>query len=107
MSDEQLAEIRERHSELDNGCESDGFVWPCDTTVVLAEVDRLTRGIVGAHYHLAEQLHEADTSGLLHYLDGLLGNLSPDDAAERAREQARAVLAAAAAADGEEARYDA
>ena len=55
------------------------------------EVDRLTRGLVGAHYHLAEQLHEADTTWLLYYLGNLLGGQTPERAAEQARNKAREV----------------
>src|SRR5690606_25025307 len=51
-----------------------------------AENARLHKGIVNAHYHLAERLREADRPWLMRWLGGLLKGATADMAGESARQ---------------------
>jgi hypothetical protein len=52
---------------------------------LLAEVERLSQGIVWAHYELAEKLDDADRRWVMDLLSGLLAGKTAEEAASAAR----------------------
>jgi hypothetical protein len=103
LSEAEITELKAYHrrSEVNPWCQGAGCKqdWPCATARLLdaldatradlqqarAEAARQFRGLVWAHYELAEKLDAADTLWLLDLLSGVLAGKTADDAAASAR----------------------